>query len=353
MILCWAIEFDNLGGEGILARSFIIKLSTVTNKKIFVITPSKIFLIKKSRVISLKRKNRSNISMQRSKNLFKQRFLYPIEGILILLLNRRFEDRLYLNYLPLWQFPIFLMSVLCKFKLGPIVGGIFKESKYRTISRNFLRVHLMKVFYFISVLIIKIFNIKVIAANSSIDKFLKGFSIFPAVSSINLLPSQNNIFEEEILRDIDIVFYYRNHDSKYPNETKKISKYFSDLGYKVFIFGEKFESKKINHLGYIDRNELIDIFRRSKVFINLADNPENLTVFDAISQNCFVVNILEMKLKSDLIYVCNNIDDFKVVVEDILSKKNYSYQNNSLLFRKKQRQVDQDLEDFFKKTFTS
>tara|TARA_A100001035_G_C27743636_1_gene482891 strand:- start:24 stop:1091 length:1068 start_codon:yes stop_codon:yes gene_type:complete len=353
MILCWAIEFDNLGGEGILARTYIKKLSKSVHEKIIVITPSKIFLVKESRIKSSIRKNRSHASMQQSKNLFKQRFIYPLEGIFILFLNRGFKKKIYLNYLPLWQFPIFLMSKIFQFQLGPIVGGVFNKSRYKNLSSNFVRVYLMRFFYFLSVLIIKIFKIKVIAANSSIDQYLKGFNIFPEVSSINLLPSKENVLRGEVLKDIDIVLYFRNHDSKYPIETKKIAKYFSDIGYKVIIFGEKYASGNIKHLGYIDKNSLIDLFSRSKIFINLADNPENLTVFDAISQDCFVVNVVGMELKNELIHTCKKFSDIKVLVGNLLRKKNPNYQNFSLSIQKKQKQVELDLEDFFKEAYTS
>tara|TARA_B100000242_G_scaffold227337_1_gene167711 strand:- start:14060 stop:15121 length:1062 start_codon:yes stop_codon:yes gene_type:complete len=353
MILCWAIEFDNLGGEGILARTFIKNLASVTDKKIFIVTPNKVFLIKKSRIICLKRKKRKDISMQKSKNLFKQRFVYPLEGVSILFRNKKFKKKIYLNYLPLWQFPLFLLSKLLKFDLGPIVGGVFYRNKYKSLLNILARVYIMKFFYFLSAFVIKTFNIEIVSANSAINNFLEKQKIFSVVSPINLLAVDNyHDSVESKKRDIDVIFYYRRHDSKYPILTMNLASSLSKKGKNVFIFGEKFEANYLNQVGYVSKDRLLDIFSKSKIFINLADNPENLTVYDAISRNCSVVNIFDVPYKSELIHTCKDIDEIEDFVLDLLKNNDFSSQKSLKLFQEKRMQVSKDLQEFLRKKYS-
>ena len=250
MILCWAVDFEGIGGEGSLARSYAIKISSFFNEKAIVVTPQKIYLIKKNRILSMSRKKqRNNISMQESKYLFAQRFIYPFTGFFLLYsLKKKYKKRIYLNYLPLWLFPIFVFAKLGNFRLGPIVGGIFHWNKNRSIAANFFRIYLMGFCYRISIIIIKFMNIDVLASSKSLNDYLRRHKIEPSAYSLNLNVSRQ-LFDKEIIfrnKEFDFVFYYRDHPSKYPNSTKSCVSDLEKKGFKVLTFGERYINNNIN-----------------------------------------------------------------------------------------------------------
>lgn len=354
MILCWAVDFSNIGGEGSLSRAYVSRVLNYYNQKIVVITPQKIYLLKQKRILSIKRNNVSSTPMQESKNLFSQRFFYPLIGSWLLFRNKKkFKKRIYLNYVPLWLFPLFLISKIGSFELGPVVGGIFYWRKERNLTGNLFRVKFMKFFYRLSIFIIRLFKIRITSSSRSLYKYLKFHNVKVSAHSINLLsydkkPTNN----QENEREYDFILYYRKHQSKYPNFTSTLAKALHNSGYKVCTYGEIIEDSPIDQKGYIKKKKLLKIFSNTKIFINIADNPENLSVFDAISNGCLVLNITESSYnQDDGVYLCNKLEDIQkfaecTILRDIkLNKINYKKINKSIL--QKRKEVKKNIERYF------
>ena len=107
LLYVW-VDFSKSRGEGLLARNFIFNCSKYTKKKIYI--------------------NEINYSKLKNKNIFLKtnlfkNYFYTFLGILKIW-KEHFENKktIYLNYLPLWNFLIFLLLPKNTL-LGPITGG--------------------------------------------------------------------------------------------------------------------------------------------------------------------------------------------------------------------------------------
>ena len=122
----WSCEFDKNTGEGQLARKFI--RSNFKDKRVKIITPKFNFLFSK--------------------------YMYQIYGIFVLWYYYFLGKKLiYLNYLPLWNFIIFLLSPPNTI-FGPITGSI-QINKIKNIKSIF-RLFFFPLFYKISLIILNV-----------------------------------------------------------------------------------------------------------------------------------------------------------------------------------------------------
>ena len=124
---CWACDFKNNTGEGNLARLFIKKNYAQENFKVFTAINFKILNYK---------------------------YLSPLIGILFCWYFFIIKKKVvYLNYLPLWNFLLFIFLPPNTI-FGPITGGAFYKKK------NFLRKFFFPFFYKISESFLNLRNTK-------------------------------------------------------------------------------------------------------------------------------------------------------------------------------------------------
>ena len=186
----WASDFSKNTGEGILGRLFVNKL-IINNKKF---SKKKIILLHGSK----------------NKKTFYHKYVNPFKGVFFLQSHKK-KKIIFLNYLPLWNFLVFLLLPK-KTILGPITGGIYK-GKIKNVS-DMIRKYLFPTMYRISLYIIfKKFS-NIIFSTSILKKY---------VSKQNKIKSTFNfIFQNFNTRksirsekkNIDLVVYNRNHDTK-------------------------------------------------------------------------------------------------------------------------------------------
>ena len=116
-------------------------------KKIYVESPTKKLIITNNKV--------KNINEIRSKKInfnFFYNYLSPIYGIFKIYVNSfKYKNICYLNFLPLWNFIIFIFLPK-KTILGPITGSVYK-SKIRDLN-SLCRKYIIPILYNISLLII-------------------------------------------------------------------------------------------------------------------------------------------------------------------------------------------------------
>ncbi len=262
------------GGEGILGNDFIKSYSDLKphiklKKKFFFLN----FLNKKS---------------------FFHKYLVPI--LISLYVRIHFNKNfIYVNYLPLWNFLIFL--ILPKNTvLGPITGSnIVKE---KSLFNKFVRKLCFPVFNQLSILIIKkkfkkvIFSTDLLKTNfSSIkDKVLPNY-VF------NNFKFQNNYKKIKKKKDYDIVFYYRKHKNKVDKNLIKIIENLSKTK-KISIIGDKMtiSSKNITNYGNLSRNKATKIMSNSKFAICGLENLYSLFAIDAYNNQC--VLLVDKSLKN-------------------------------------------------------
>ena len=143
-IFVWSNDFSNNTGEGRLARNFIFLIKErYPNYTITINTPYGKLLLKRS-----KKKYIGGVY----KNNFFYKYVFFIYGIFYLWLNKK-NKIVYVNYLPLWNFLIFLLLPK-KTILGPITGGV-SVNKIKNIE-DFIRIFFFPIFYQISLFIIRI-----------------------------------------------------------------------------------------------------------------------------------------------------------------------------------------------------
>jgi len=156
----WANDFSENTGEGRLSRDFIFKFLEYKPKVIIKIkTFQQEFYLRKNKILTKK-----NIY----KNSFIDKYITFFYGIIYLWINYK-KRILYINYLPLWNFFIFLL-IPSKTILGPITGGVhpIKIDSIASIVRKIF----FPVFYRISLFIIYIKFKKVIFSTNLLKKYI-------------------------------------------------------------------------------------------------------------------------------------------------------------------------------------
>ena len=130
-IFVWCSDFEDFRGEGILARIFLEKISFNSNKKFFVKTPGNEYLFYNHNIALIKKKD--------FKLNFFNKYIILFYGIFLIWINNiKKKKTIYVNYLPLWNFLVFILLPK-KTILGPITGGsfFFNVSLYENIIRKF------------------------------------------------------------------------------------------------------------------------------------------------------------------------------------------------------------------------
>lgn len=266
--ISWACEYNKNSGEGNLAR---IYLKSLKEKKIKLITPKYKFYL-------------SN-------------YIYQILGILVLwyyyLLGRR---TIYINYLPLWNILIFLLSPP-KTIFGPITGSI-QINKIKNLN-SLIRGKFMPLFYHLSLIIINYRQDKIIFATNILKKFvhkkIKKKSKFNFVLNNYFLKINNN----DPKKIFDIIIYYRKHNNKYFDHHFNFLKDQIKKKKKIIIIGDKMKLNGGINLGKVSRIKLINLLKKTKFCLSGDDNL--LSFFNLECINVGVKIIFNYKLKFQVI----------------------------------------------------
>jgi hypothetical protein len=333
-LLIWVSDLSLNTGEGILAREFLNEIHKLTNyKKIIIKTFEQTihisdFDIKK---IHLKEFDQKNIC---------HKYFGPIYGAIFLRFFSRKYEIIYLNYLPFWNFLIFLILPR-KTILGPITGGL-----YRGRSNNlnlFIRKYFFPLFYNISKIIISIKFNKVIFSTSILKNYIKK-------NKNNLYNFVTILFDKKIYNNkkkkYDIIFYNRDHDAKHFDNVKKILIYLSKYC-KICIIGDIFKHPNVKNFGWIERESVFKIIQQSKIAFNSSENFLSIFGIDCVNYGIPVISdsnvFSKAKFKSKF-YIRLDYNNLKKSSDKILNlisqniiKQNSEYWNNIFLEKKKIR----------------
>ncbi|MDC3053777.1 hypothetical protein OA187_04385 [Candidatus Pelagibacter sp.] len=256
-IYFWACDYSENSGEGILGRSYI-KYLTKNNKNFNLININKHHKYQK--------KNRSKKNDRIFKSI-KHKYFYPLYGILNLWkLYFSSKKVLYLNYLPLWNFLIFLL-LPPKSLIGPITGTIIKY-KYSLINYFFER---------LSLLLINLRFNKVIFSNNF---FKFKYELKEEKYEFNFILSDFKKRKRRRKKLYDFVIYYRNLSNEYNFYIYELIKLLKEK-FKIVIIGDYIKINNIKNYGFISRRKATDIISKSRYAIN---NPENL--YSYFFQDC-------------------------------------------------------------------
>ncbi len=251
----WACDYSDKSGEGNLAKKFIKE--NYENKII-------------------------KIKTLKSKNIFSSKYIIPYIGI-INCWKYFFKGHQigYINYLPFWNFLIFLF-LPPKTILGPITGGALYD---KTNKINYLiRKIFFPIFYKFSELIINFrFNKKIIFSTKLLKRHL--FKTTIKKSEFNFVLKNLKFKKKRQNKDVDFLIYHRIHTNKSLLFKNELIKKLIKKNLKIFIVGDKLELKGVKNLGYLNKKKLTNLQSRSKYSLCSSENIYSLFVLECITNH--------------------------------------------------------------------
>ena len=265
-IFVWACDYSDNTGEGKLARLFLNKM----NKK-----DNFYFILNQKKKI-------------------KQKYLSTIFGIIYCWKKFLKNERVcYLNYLPLWNFLIFIF-LPPKTILGPITGGA-NYSKSNLLS-YFTRGIIFPIFYKISEYSLSLRQSNLVFSTDLLKKYLSKKTI--KKSSFNFVV-KNFLLTKKVRRrkKIDFLIYYRKHKNKIRYFPYNLVKKLIRLKFKVHIVGDKLNFPNIKNYGFISNNKLSNLQSLAKYTIISHENPYSFFILECLSNDVKIIVKQDMKKK--------------------------------------------------------
>ena len=272
-LFIWTCDYSENSGEGKLARLFVQNL----NKK-------KKFIIKFNQ-----------------KKVLKQKYISTFYGIIYCwrkYLNQ--EAVCYLNYLPLWNFLIFIF-LPPKTILGPITGGAY-YSKSNILS-YFIRGFIFPIFYKISEFLLNLRDINPIFSTDLLKKYLSKKTV--KNSKFNFV-IKNFFFKKNIKKKkkIDFLIYYRKHSNKRSLFPFPLLKKLTQFKFKIYIVGDKLDLVRVKNCGFLTNKKMSDLQSQAKYTIISGENPYSFFILECMSHNIKV--IVEKKIKKRITMLKKN-----------------------------------------------
>lgn len=340
----WACDLEKFRGEGVLAWSFISKLIYFTKKKnnfYEIESFKKLFFFKKNKYISKK-------NIITSKLNFTLKYILPFYGV-IRCWYKYFKgyNVCYVNYLPLWNFLIFIL-LPPKTIYGPITGGYYFDR-----SKNFdyyIRKFFFPIFFKLSLTFIHSKR-KLLFSTDLLTKFIdkkKFQKIFFNFVLVNYIPSKRN----NMKKIYDLVVYYRVHKNKSNLKIIKLIKELILKKCKIIVIGDKLKIIGSSNRTNISKTQLFKIIKKSRFALNPAENSLSLFMLDCISNGAKTfVNKKSMSkiLNKNKLVIPVDFDDYKKLIKNVstnISKnKSKPLKSNKLIYYKKK--INLQLDDYF------
>jgi hypothetical protein len=282
-ILIWASDCENFTGEGILARCFIRKI--FKNK-------SKVRIFSNNNDFEFNSGKFSVIKKKKFKNNFNSKYLMLYFGIfLIWYYHLKGKKTVYINYLPLWNFFIFILLPK-KTILGPITGGIYYNNKQ--FLSKIIRKIIFPLLYKISIKILFYKYKCAFFSTSMLKKYVSKKYLKRCIFNIALLAYESNT-SSRIKKEIDFIFYYKRHPNKSNDFIIKIIDLLLLKKYKIYVAGDFLQKKGVKNLGFLSKEKLLIHIKNSKFSINNGENFLSLFAIDCYASSTIVFynNLLE------------------------------------------------------------
>ena len=317
-IFIWCCDYSKNSGEGIVANKFVNDLKSYNKNFKFKI----------------------NVPKNKSKNILFERFIYPLLGIIYLwkiYINKTNKELCYVNYLPFWNFILFCL-LPPRTILGPITGGSLFDKK--VLTNYLLRKYVINFFNFISFLIIKIRNRKLLFSTD----LLKNNNYKNNQYYFNYVLKDLKIKNISVKKKYDLIFYLNNHKNKNIHLQIRIANKLSTK-FKIITVGKKIRNSKIKNLGYVPRKYLLKILKKTKFAFLSPENLYSLFAIDSISSSTNIFfnkkNDYKSKHFKGICYL--NYNNFERLVKNIERKLKRKF-----VFKVNYKTVDTNYENYFK-----
>lgn len=271
-IILWACDYSSESGEGNLSRKFVKK--NFKNKKFQIIGYNK-------------------------KNILNYKYISPFIGIFYCWKYYLKGNKVgYLNYLPLWNFLIFLF-LPPKTVIGPITGG----AKFNSLDKiNYLiRKFVFPIFFYLSNILINIRFKNIVFSTDLLKKHLT--KEIKKKSQFNFV-LQDFKFNKKIKKKIDFLIYYRLHKNKVSFFDSNFISKLIESKFKIYIVGDNLNIKGVKNLGYIKNKRLKKLQASSRFTICSEENIYSLFILECISNHVKV--LVNSKDKKKIKFLKNN-----------------------------------------------
>ena len=241
-LFVWTCDYSENSGEGRLARLFVKRLN---------------------------QKKKYDLRFNQSK-ILKQKYLSTLLGIIYCWKKYlKNETVCYLNYLPFWNFLIFVFLPPNTI-LGPITGGAdFSKSN---IFNKIIRGLVFPIFYKISELLIIFRNVEIIFSTNLLKKYL--FIKTIKKSNFNFVVKNFSLEKKfKKKKKIDFIIYYRKHKNKESFFPYKLIKKLKEFNFKVYIIGDKLFSSSVKNFGFLNNRKVNYLQSQAKYTISSGENP--------------------------------------------------------------------------------
>ena len=246
----WASDYNSKSGEGKLARMFINYKKKQEKCNFTRIYPPENFIL-------------------------EYKYISPFIGIIYCWIYYfKKKEVHYINFLPLWNFVLFLF-LPPNTKFGPITGG----ANYSINNFNIIRKFIFPFFYKISEFLINIRGHHIFSTDL-LKKYLSKKTI--KKSKFNFIFNFIKIKNVKVKKKIDFLIYYRKHHNKknlIPTETiKKLVLH----GFDVRIIGDYLNLPKIKNYGYISNNKVNSLLNKTYFTLPSEENIYSIFILECI-----------------------------------------------------------------------
>jgi hypothetical protein len=179
-----------------------------------------------------------------------------------------------LNYLPLWNFLIFII-LPSKTVLGPITGGaeFLQVNNFNT----YLRKYIFPLLYKISLTIINIKFKKVIFSTNLLAGYLNNNQKKNFLLNYIYLNFINHKDIKKNKKSFDLIFYNRKNLTKKNFLIKQlILRLPSEV--KICVIGELILKDNVKNYGFVDKKKVIKLIKKSKLAFASSENILSLFV---------------------------------------------------------------------------
>ncbi len=265
----WACEINKNQGEGKLAQNFLNYLSNSKQITIDVKTLSNKLKVSKGKLVYSYKELFSNTNQLN----FFEKYLNPLVGVIFLWYNFfKGKKIIYINFLPLWNFLIFLLLPPNTI-LGPVTGTTMVNSQ--SAIERFLRKYVMPSTFKISIFLINLRKLEVLFATESLKSVVENKikkSTYYNFSLNEISSFENKEIKPFNERQYDFCLYFRKHPNK--NEVY-FKKFIDEFGTnfpdkKMIIFGDDpgvKNSNNIDFLGTVENKVILNYLSQSKFSI--------------------------------------------------------------------------------------
>ena len=282
----WACDYSENTGEGKLAHLFLEKKNL--NKKF-------------------------NIVLNKKRNYFK--YSAPFLGILYCWSKSLKNHKVcYLNYLPLWNFLIFIFLPK-KTILGPITGG---ANYTKTLNFNFIvRDKLFPIFYKISCFFLEKKFKDIIFSTDLLSKYLS--NDLRKKSKLNFI-LESFKKRKKSKKKIDFLIYYRKHKNKSSLFQYGLIKKLTSIGLKINVVGDELNLNGVKNHGYKSNKIINNLQSKSRFTIASKESIYSFFTLECLSNNMrIIIDPKEEKrinfLKKEFIFIDFNqiktLSDYK------------------------------------------